>query len=153
MEEFNIKAIRRIINLVECAAISSLSVEVSGMKIEVKKEGLQSGGGASGVPHGSVGTPVIRPTVELTPVVPAGDPGLTIHSPMVGTVYLSPKPDSPAFVSPGDAVEVGQIVCIVEAMKLFNEIESDCEGRIVEVLVKSGDPVEYGQPLFLVAKK
>lgn len=75
---------------------------------------------------------------------------LTIKSPMVGTFYRSPGPDKAAFVKVGDAVEVGATVCIIEAMKLFNEIESDVKGKIVKVLVEDASPVEYDQPLFLV---
>ncbi len=74
----------------------------------------------------------------------------TIKSPIVGTFYESPSPGSPAFVKPGDQVEVGQPLCIVEAMKLMNEIESDVSGEIVKRLVQGGQPVEYGQPLFAV---
>lgn len=75
---------------------------------------------------------------------------LTIKSPMVGTFYRSPGPDKSAFVKVGDMVEVGATVCIIEAMKLFNEIESDVKGKIVKVLVEDASPVEYDQPLFLV---
>ncbi len=74
----------------------------------------------------------------------------TIKSPIVGTFYESPSPGSPAFIKPGDLVEVGQPLCIVEAMKLMNEIESDVAGEIVKRLVENGQPVEYGQPLFAV---
>jgi acetyl-CoA carboxylase biotin carboxyl carrier protein len=75
---------------------------------------------------------------------------ITIKSPMIGTFYRSAGPDKPPFVSVGDEVEVGKAVCIIEAMKLFNEIESDVKGRIVKVLVNDATPVEYDQPLFLV---
>lgn len=75
---------------------------------------------------------------------------LTIKSPMIGTFYRAPKPDAPNFVNVGDEVKAGQVVCIVEAMKLFNEIESEVSGRIVKVLVENASPVEYDQPLFLV---
>jgi acetyl-CoA carboxylase biotin carboxyl carrier protein len=79
------------------------------------------------------------------------DPRLVaIKSPMVGTFYRSPSPDKPPFVKIGDAVDVGSRVCIIEAMKLFNEIESDIKGKIVKVLVDDSSPVEYDQPLFLV---
>jgi acetyl-CoA carboxylase biotin carboxyl carrier protein len=75
---------------------------------------------------------------------------LTIKSPMIGTFYRAPDPNSPSFVNIGDEVKVGQHVCIIEAMKLFNEIESEVAGRIVKVLVENASPVEYDQPLFLV---
>ncbi len=86
------------------------------------------------------------------PVVAEAAPEVlhTIKSPIVGTFYESPSPGSPAFVKPGDQVEVGQPLCIVEAMKLMNEIESDVSGEIVKRLVQGGQPVEYGQPLFAV---
>jgi len=75
---------------------------------------------------------------------------ITIKSPMIGTYYKSPAPDKPNFVQIGDEIKVGQVLCIVEAMKLFNEIESEVSGRIVKILVENASPVEYDQPLFLV---
>lgn len=74
----------------------------------------------------------------------------TVKSPMIGTFYRSPAPDKPPFVNIGDIVEVGQPLCIIEAMKLFNEIESDVKGKIVKILVENATPVEYDQPLFLI---
>ena len=92
-----------------------------------------SGGGASSDPQpASAGTTV------------------TIKSPMIGTFYRRPAPDKPDFVKPGDEVAPGHVVCIIEAMKLFNEIESEIKGRIVKILVEDASPVEYDQPLFLV---
>jgi len=84
--------------------------------------------------------------------IPEAAPGglVPIVAPMVGTFYRAPKPDVPPFVNEGDDVHAGQTVCILEAMKLFNEITSDVNGRIARVLVDNGAPVEYGQPLFLV---
>ena len=80
---------------------------------------------------------------------PAGNT-VTIKSPMIGTFYRSPSPDKPSFINVGDDIEPGKVVCIIEAMKLFNEIESEVKGRIVKVLVEDASPVEYDQPLFLV---
>jgi acetyl-CoA carboxylase biotin carboxyl carrier protein len=79
-----------------------------------------------------------------------GDKGTTIKSPMIGTFYRSSAPDKPSFVNVGDEVKPGQVLCIIEAMKLFNEIESEVSGRIVKVLIDDASPVEYDQPLFLV---
>ena len=76
-----------------------------------------------------------------------------IASPLVGTFYSSPSPDKPAFVAKGDSIAKGQVLCIIEAMKVMNEIKSDIEGTIVEILVNSGDPVEFGKPLFQVKPK
>jgi acetyl-CoA carboxylase biotin carboxyl carrier protein len=75
---------------------------------------------------------------------------ITVKSPMIGTFYRSPNPESPSFVNPGDEIKPGKVLCIIEAMKLFNEIESEVSGRIVKVLVDNASPVEYDQPLFLV---
>ena len=81
---------------------------------------------------------------------PVADNTVTIKSPMIGTFYRSASPDKPAFVNVGDEIDLGKVVCIIEAMKLFNEIESEVKGRIVKVLVEDASPVEYDQPLFLV---
>jgi acetyl-CoA carboxylase biotin carboxyl carrier protein len=91
-------------------------------------------------------------TAQAAPAAPVADETkyLTIKSPMIGTFYRSAGPDKPSFVNVGDEVSVGQAVCIIEAMKLFNEIESDIKGKIVKVLVNDATPVEYDQPLFLV---
>ncbi|MBE7174418.1 MAG: acetyl-CoA carboxylase biotin carboxyl carrier protein [Williamsia sp.] len=84
------------------------------------------------------------------PAEPAPSNLLTIKSPMIGTFYRSPSPDKPSFVNIGDEVTSGRVVCIIEAMKLFNEIESEVSGKIVKVMVEDASPVEYDQPLFLV---
>jgi acetyl-CoA carboxylase biotin carboxyl carrier protein len=88
---------------------------------------------------------------EVAP--PADEGSHTVRSPIVGTFYESPSPGSPPFVKVGDVVEVGQVLCIVEAMKLMNEIESDVAGEIVKKLVNNGQPIEYGQELFAIRKK
>jgi len=103
-------------------------------------------------------TPV--PAIHAAAATPAADEAPTpveenaglhiVKSPIVGTFYESPSPGSPSFVKPGDVVEAGQVLCIVEAMKLMNEIESDVAGEIVKRFVQSGQPIEYGQPLFSV---
>ena len=87
------------------------------------------------------------------PLAPAADPDAGLHivkSPIVGTFYGSPSPGSAPFVSPGDRVEKGQVICIVEAMKLMNEIESDASGEIVKCYISNGQPIEFGQPLFSI---
>jgi acetyl-CoA carboxylase biotin carboxyl carrier protein len=95
------------------------------------------------------------PAAERAPAAPATAAAapsntVTIKSPMIGTFYRRPSPDKPNFVEVGDEVNVGKVVCIIEAMKLFNEIESEVKGRIVKILVEDASPVEYDQPLFLV---
>ncbi|HEX6494392.1 MAG TPA: acetyl-CoA carboxylase biotin carboxyl carrier protein [Acidobacteriaceae bacterium] len=99
--------------------------------------------------HASAAPPAAEPGIAAAPV--DDEAGLHIvKSPIVGTFYESPSPGSPAFVKPGDTVEIGQVLCIVEAMKLMNEIESDAAGEIVKRFVTTGQPVEYGQKLFAV---
>jgi len=98
-----------------------------------------------------VAAPVAQPVAAAAPAPKAETSNyLTIKSPMIGTFYRSAGPDSPSFVEIGDEVKTGKVVCIIEAMKLFNEIESEISGRIVKVLVENATPVEYDQPLFLV---
>jgi acetyl-CoA carboxylase biotin carboxyl carrier protein len=96
----------------------------------------------------AVAPPAAAPSKESAPAVEAGLH--TVHSPIVGTFYESPSPGSPPFVKPGDVVEAGQVLCIVEAMKLMNEIEADIAGEIVKRVVNNGQPIEYGQDLFLI---
>ncbi len=104
------------------------------------------------LPQAPPAVPAKPETVETAPASTAeSNPNfITIKSPMVGTFYRSPGPDKAPFVKVGDTVEVGATVCIIEAMKLFNEIESDAKGKIVKVLAEDASPVEYDQPLFLV---
>ena len=98
-----------------------------------------------------VANQVAETTTPVTPAAPANDAKyVTIKSPMIGTFYRSAGPDKPLFVNVGDEINTGDVICIIEAMKLFNEIESEVSGRIVKVLVDNASPVEYDQPLFLV---
>jgi len=102
-----------------------------------------------------MGAPVAAPiaSVSAGAAQPAPEPDAGLHlikSPIVGTYYGSPSPGAPSFVSPGDHVDKGQVVCIIEAMKLMNEIESDVAGEIVKCLVTNGQPIEFGQPLFAI---
>ena len=93
------------------------------------------------------GAPPGQAAVAATPVVLTGQ---IVKSPMVGTFYRSPNPESPSFTDPGKAVKIGDTLCIIEAMKLMNEIESEYAGTVREILVENGQPVEYGQPLFVI---
>ena len=99
-------------------------------------------------------SPAVPPPSATTPSAPAPEEGLhTVKSPIVGTFYEAPSPGAPPFVKLGDAVEIGQVLCIVEAMKLLNEIESDVAGEIVKKLATNGQPIEYGQELFVIRPK
>ena|SRR5215831_3627127 len=105
-------------------------------------------------PHAPSAAPTGHASAAAAPPVPEVKEDLQmVKSPMVGTYYESPSPGSPPFVKPGDAIDVGQVLCIVEAMKLMNEIESDVAGEVVQCLVKNGQPIEYGQDLFAIRAK
>jgi len=113
------------------------------------------GAGAAAAGHAPPGPPATHAlaATPAEPAAPAGEPEENLHilkSPIVGTFYESPSPGSSPFVGTGDRIEKGQVVCIVEAMKLMNEIEADASGEIVKRLVTNGQPIEYGQPLFAI---
>ena len=151
------KKIKKLVSLVETSDISSLSVEEDNLKVEIKRELNTAPVIQTTLPAPTpLQQPIAQPEASQAPpppAEPAKNSNLTeIKSPMVGTFYESPNPESPAFVTVGKSVSKGDIICIVEAMKLFNEIESEVDGIIKEICVKNGDPVEFGQPLFLVQK-
>ena len=144
------KEIRELIELVSKSNLSSLEFERDGVKLKLVKP--KSGGG-----HGPVAGPApvaVAPTVagESGPSAspePALDPGVaTMGSPIVGTFYRCPSPDQPPFVEVGGRIAKGQVICIIEAMKVMNEIEAEIDAEVVEVLVTDGQPVEYGETLF-----
>ena len=141
-----LKEIREMLQLMEEHGLSELEIEREGMKIRLKK------GGAGGAPQMTIEhlPPTTAPVPAGAPAAPAAPAAkrLTINSPMVGTFYRAPAPDAPPFTDAGQHVEEGQVVCIIEAMKLMNEIKSDVRGTVVEVLATNGDPIEFGQPLF-----
>src|SRR5262249_37762237 len=100
------------------------------------------------------GAPPVAAPTPATPSAPAAEEGLhSVKSPIVGTFYEAPSPGAPPFVKVGDSVEVGQVICIVEAMKLLNEIESDVAGEVLKKLASNGQPIEYGQELFVIRPK
>ncbi len=160
-----IQEIRELIRLVNESNIVEFVYEHDGSKIKMKKAGAAE---QVVVASPKVDVPQIAVAQQQTPVAPvvekvevkeeaklekqamAAENLHTITSPMVGTFYAAPSPDAAPYVKVGDKVKKDTIVCIVEAMKLFNEIEAEVDGEIVEVLVKNGQLVEYGQPLFLV---
>ena len=126
-------------------------IEVNGaghlrVRRAVVREGGASGSGASSAPASP------RPIALTPPVEAKGEAGTFVSSPFVGTFYRAPSPEAPSFVEVGQAVRKGQVVCIVEAMKLMNEIESESDGRVEEILVKNGEHVEYGQHLIRISK-
>ena len=153
----DIKQIQELIRFVSKSGVNEVSLEQKDFKITIK---TNQGGTVvqSTMPVAQViaaPAPVAAAPAVAAPVAaaaPAADTSnyITIKSPMIGTFYHSPTPDKPVFVNVGDEIKAGDVVCIVEAMKLFNEIESEVSGRIVKILVQNASPVEYDQPLFLV---
>jgi acetyl-CoA carboxylase biotin carboxyl carrier protein len=156
------KQIQELIKLVNKSNIGELTIEEKGFHITIKQkeEAVQQIiTGAPAQMQPAIAQPVSSaPSVQSAPAVEkpkATEPAaasnfITIKSPMIGTFYRSPTPDKPSFVNIGDDIEPGNVVCIIEAMKLFNEIESEVKGKIVKVLAEDASPVEYDQPLFLV---
>jgi acetyl-CoA carboxylase biotin carboxyl carrier protein len=159
------KEIQELLDFIANSGLAEVNIETEQFKISVKKH--------SDIPTRIIETPV-QQLISAQPVVtpqvqqdsqPAPEPKkeeaakpqeknlITIKSPMIGTFYRSSSPDTPAFVNVGDVISAGQTVCIIEAMKLFNEIESEVSGKVVKILVENASPVEYDQPLFLVEPK
>lgn len=157
--------IQDLIKFVSKSGVSEVELETKDVKIVIK---TPAGKSKEQVVLQTVAAPVAQPVIQAAaPVAQAAAPVadtkapeakaasddskyVTIKSPMIGTFYRSSSPDKPPFVNVGDEIAAGKAVCIIEAMKLFNEIESDIKGKIVKVLVNDATPVEYDQPLFLV---
>ncbi len=157
------KQIQELIKLVNDSNIGEVTLEQKDFKITIRQKeepvtqfvsSVQTQPSYAPVPQAPAqGMPSLSNDIEASK--PAADPAsaantVTIKSPMIGTFYRRPSPDKPDFVQPGDEVAPGKVVCIIEAMKLFNEIESEIGGRIIKILVEDASPVEYDQPLFLV---
>ena len=149
----NLKEIKEIISLMNENDLAEIEIERDGLKLKLKKSGLEQSlmVPAAPVPYSLERIP--SPTTTQEPVA-SGDTakkgGAEIKSPMVGTFYRAASPETPPFVEVGQTVEVGQVVCIVEAMKLMNEIKSEVRGKIKEIVVENAEPVEFGQTLFVV---
>jgi acetyl-CoA carboxylase biotin carboxyl carrier protein len=144
------KEIQDLINFISKSGLDEVNIETEEFKIKVKKS---SDVKTQMIQAAAPGPAAVAPSAAADDTSSAtndDDKYLTIKSPMIGTFYRTPNPDSPTFVNVGDSVKTGDTVCIVEAMKLFNEIESEVSGKIVKVLVENATPVEYDQPLFLV---
>jgi acetyl-CoA carboxylase biotin carboxyl carrier protein len=152
----DIKQIQELVKLINKTSIGEITIEEDGTRITIKQKKDPSqkiytqGAPVAAAP---LQAPAAAAPVAVAPVVPAAakqDNLITIKSPMIGTFYRQAGPGKPIFVNVGDEVAPGKVVCIIEAMKLFNEIESEVKGKIVKVLVEDASPVEYDQPLFLV---
>lgn len=148
------KEIRDLIDFISATGLEEVNIETEEFKINVKRNPKQVASGSIQAPAPTPAAPgpapVAAPPKEGSATSEESSNLVTIKSPMIGTFYLTPNPDSDAFVNIGDSVKSGDPVCIIEAMKLFNEIESEVSGKIVKILVDNATPVEYDQPLFLV---
>ncbi len=158
----NEKYIRKLIRLVEESEIESLEVSSWGRKVKITQRLAHSSNGSghavsvvqplvtpSYVEASKPPPPQTAPTAE-TPAVEETGKLVPIKSPMVGTFYSAPSPDASSYVSLNEKISVGQVVCIVEAMKLMNEIESEISGRVAKIMIQNAQPVEFGQTLFLI---
>ena len=158
--------IRDLIDFISKSGLNEVNIETRELKLSVKREPDQkvfksTSTVTHATPTQTVSSVVSNPaslanlTAGIKPELPAAEPAASkktveIKSPMIGTFYRSPDPDTPVFVSVGDKITKGQTVCIIEAMKLFNEIESEVSGTIVKILIENATPVEYDQVLFIV---
>lgn len=142
-----LEEIRELLKLLKESDVTEFSLESAGMKLTIRKGSHPSGAGET-----SARPETAPPPVAAAPAAPQEEL-YTVKAPMVGTFYRAPAPDAPPYVQVGDRVEKGQVLCIIEAMKLMNEIEAEVAGEIVDILVENAQPVEYGQPLFLIREK
>lgn len=155
------KEIRDLIDFISKSGLNEVSIETEELKIAIKRDAetrvVERSAPAPAPAASAPATPASAPApaadapkAEAPAASPSESNYVEVKSPMIGTFYRSANPDSPAFVSVGDKIEKGQTVCIIEAMKLFNEIETEVSGTIVKVMVENASPVEYDQVLFLV---
>ena len=151
----NLKELKEIIDIVTSReSIEELELEKSGVRLRIKRSSNQASvSSAPAVTAAAVAPAVVEPPAPRQVSQKAQEELVYIKSPIVGTFHKAPSPDAEAFVSVGDFVEKGTVVCIIEAMKLMNEIESDVSGEIVSILVENGQPVEYGENLFAIRQR
>jgi acetyl-CoA carboxylase biotin carboxyl carrier protein len=159
----NLKELKELILFLKEEGITEFELERGDVKVRVKRGSEPISVSSPDTHYYAVpGAPPAAPGSASTPAVPAPPPATTppkaeaeedlhlVRSPIVGTFYESPSPGAPPFVKPGDMIATGQVLCIVEAMKLMNEIESDVAGELIKRLVSNGQPIEYGQELFAI---
>ncbi|MDP0496193.1 MAG: acetyl-CoA carboxylase biotin carboxyl carrier protein [Verrucomicrobiota bacterium JB024] len=151
----DLKEIKHIIDLMKRSDLTEFEIEEKDLKLRICRESQKPVVYAAGpAPLTAAPVPAAAPAAAPAPAAaakPADEPGTAlIKSPMVGTFYRAPGPDSPSFVEVGADVKADSVVCIIEAMKVMNEIHAETKGKILEVLVENGQSVEYGQPLFKI---
>ncbi|MBD2102066.1 acetyl-CoA carboxylase biotin carboxyl carrier protein [Leptolyngbya sp. FACHB-261] len=151
--ELSLEELCQLITVLNQTDITELTLESEDLRLSIHKGTGQTLAAVAAAPTGSAASPppqpMVAPTAATEPPLPPRNL-VDITSPMVGTFYRAPGPDDPAFVGPGDTIRRGQTVCIIEAMKLMNELEAEVAGQVVEILVENAQPVEYGQVLMRV---
>jgi acetyl-CoA carboxylase biotin carboxyl carrier protein len=149
----DLRKLKKLIDLVQESGIAELEITEGEEKVKIVKGGVAAMSPAvavhPAVPALAALAPAALPAAAAPDAVPAVE-GHVVKAPMVGTFYRSPSPDAKAFVEVGQAVKEGDVICIIEAMKLMNEIDADAAGVVKAILVENGQPVEYGQPLFIL---
>lgn len=145
----DLRKLKTLIDLVSESNISELEITEAEGKVRIVKAAVAVAAPPAIAPS-PVGTIAASPTPVAEPAAPPEPAGQVIKSPMVGTFYRAASPGAKSFVEVGDEIKSGQPVCIIEAMKIMNEIEADCSGKIVRILCENGQAVEFGQPLFIV---
>jgi acetyl-CoA carboxylase biotin carboxyl carrier protein len=162
MDGNKLNELRELVEFLKANEIAEFDMEQDDLKVRIKFAGEPAAAPAAGFDMAQLSrlmasapapAPLAAAPAAVANAVPAGEAEEKLHevkSPIVGTFYESPSPGAPAFVKVGDQVEVGQVLCIVEAMKLMNEIEADVAGEVVKRIASSGQPVEYGQALFAI---
>ena len=149
----DLRKLKKLIDLVQESGIGEIEITEGEEKVRISRQSaaptVMMAPQAMQAYVGGPGMPGAAP-MPATPAAPPQPTGHSLKSPMVGTFYRAPSPGAPPFVEVGQAVSKGQTLCIIEAMKLLNEIESDAAGTVKAILVENGQPVEYGQPLFLI---
>ena len=150
----DLRKLKKLIDLVQESGIAELEITEGEEKVKIVKGGVVS---MAAAPTAVMAVPATAPAPSPAAATTAAPPtaetqeGHVVKAPMVGTFYRSPSPDAKPFVEVGQAVKEGDTICIIEAMKLMNEIEADASGNVKAILVENGQPVEYGQPLFILA--
>ncbi len=158
--EIDLNYLKKLIKLLDSSNLAELEIEEQGSKIRLSKPRPKVTGMMSAAPMQMMQAPAssetqvsIEKKSDAKPAeAPKSENTYEVRSPMVGTFYRAPSPDADSYVQVGSTVGEGSVLCIIEAMKLMNEIESDVSGKIVKILVENGQPVEYNQPLFLIEK-
>jgi len=152
----DIRKVKKLIELLEESNIHEIEIKEGEESVRISRgstavQMMQAAPMMAAPMAAPAAAPTVAPVAAATEAAPAGPAGHTVNSPMVGTFYRSPSPSAPAFIEVGKSVKAGDVICIVEAMKMMNQIEADKSGVVEAILVEDGQPVEYDQPLIIIA--